>query len=250
MNRYAFAALSSVLALLVAPIGCATAPDSTSEEAGSIVVDDMDQAWNLEGAVQMRVERAEGGELSLLDAPGWRKLAPGVWESPDQEGLRMVVGEEGHRWLAESVNADLDALLAQAAVLGTSDKLLEEQIVAKQRELDAASAGLASALTPTANALSCNFSLYTGPSSPVTSPPTAGAAALAKVTCSGGCLSFTITSQACCANTCTPSVAQTNLVCGTPWTAGVLRYGSGIGYASVNLNPPNISQTNSSFYCQ
>jgi hypothetical protein len=242
---------SSVLLLIAGSVGCATAPDSVPEGEGTIVVDDMGGAWDLEGAVEMRVEREEGGELKLIGAPGWRKVAPGVWESPDANGTRMVVGEEGHRWLADEARGELNRLEERAAAAGTFDADLEEQIAAKQQELDAAHAGMASALAPPANLVSCNYAFYTGPSGAITDPPTPGAAAFAQVSCSGGCMNFTLTAQACCAGSCTPLVAQTKLVCATPWTWGVVRSGVyGSGYASVNVNPPNVTQTNASFYCQ
>ncbi|UQA62786.1 hypothetical protein [Polyangium aurulentum] len=247
MNFNTFAARSSVLVLVVASVGCATAPDSMSEGDEVIVVDEMDSALDVQGSVGMRIEREEGGALSLVGMPGWRAVAPGVWESPDAGDTRMVVGEEGHRWLAEKLRGELDTLEARAAA-STSDELLEEQIVAKQQELDAAQVAMSSAIAPTTNAVSCNLTLYTGPSSPFTG--TAGAAALAEVSCSGGCMYVTITAQACCAGICTPKVAQSNSVCATPWTAGMIRSGYGYGAASVSLSPFNISQTSSSFSCQ
>ena len=98
--------------------------------------------------------------------------------------------------------------------------------------------------------VSCNFGLYTGPSSPVTSPPVAGAAALAQAVCSGGCAAVTVTSQACCGGWCGPVAQQSNTVCSLPWTAGSIVTGFGAGAAQVNVNPLNVTQTNTSFYCQ
>jgi hypothetical protein len=110
--------------------------------------------------------------------------------------------------------------------------------------------GERNAKAPTDSATSCNVSLYTGASSAVTSPPILGAAALAQVSCTGGCSTFTITSQACCAGVCTPVATQSRLVCQAAWTAGSIRQGAYTsGSAVVSASPPGVSQS-SAFTCQ
>src|SRR6185503_4560885 len=80
----------------------------------TILVNEENRA-TLEG-VEMRIERRAGeSTFSLVEGSDWQIVAPGVWELPSGDGntQRVVVGEEGHRWMVEQADAELDALHAQ-----------------------------------------------------------------------------------------------------------------------------------------
>lgn len=244
------------VALLIAAglfAGCAATP--TTDDNSSDVVVDEPAAAPLAGASEVRVERRAGEEsFELVNAPGFRALTDGVWEYGEGESAqRVVVGEAGHAWLAEQTTRQIEALRSQVdgsdhagSALQQIDRLeqVREQAQAALVSERARSKSPVSSLTT-----SCNLSFYTGPSGAVTSPPVTGAAALAQIVCSGGCVAFTVTSQACCGGLCTPVAAQTNTVCSSPWLAGSIRSGFGSGSALMNINPPNSTQSNSSFVC-
>ncbi|WP_437313521.1 hypothetical protein [Sorangium sp. So ce385] len=253
MKSYAMVSiLSASLAFLGASTGCAVSSSAPASENDSetFVVNEEGQAA-LPGAALSIERRAGASSFSLAQGAGWRSVAPGVWEVPSEAGSaeRIVVGEDGHRWLLEKTEAELKELVA--ALDGEEARPgLAEQIAAAEERREAAersmfeAAGVSSAM-----ALSCDIYRYTGASSLVTSPPTFGAAALAQIVCTGGCATFTVTSTACCSTGCSSAPAATRTVCSTPWTAGTIRQGSGIGSASVNVTPPNITQSSSSFVC-
>jgi hypothetical protein len=250
-------ALVTSLALLGTSTGCAVsssapetnaAPDMKTE---TTLVND-DSHATLKGA-EMRIERRAGeSAVSLVEGSDWHVVAPGVWEIPSADGTtqRVAAGEDGHRWLVEQADAELEGLYAQRDA-GEVKPELDQKIATAETMRKSAEQSMNSAVAgPSPQAVSCNISLYTGPSSPVTSPPIAGAAALGQIVCGGGCMTFTVTSQACCNGYCSGLSAFSRTVCGTPWTAGTIVSGYGLGYASVNMNPPNITQSSSSFYCQ
>ncbi len=99
----------------------------------------------------------------------------------------------------------------------------------------------------TPQAVSCNIGFYTGPSSSITGY--AGASALAQVSCSIGCQTFSIATQACTNFGCTPVYSSSRFVCATPWTYGVSRSGSyGASCSSAaSVSPPGITSSWSGF---
>jgi len=245
------------LAFLGASTGCAvssSAPEASSApemKAETTLLNEESDA-TLKGAA-MRIERGAGeSTFSLVEGSDWRAVAPGVWEIPSADGTtqRVAVGEDGHRWLAEQANTELDALYAQRDADEVKPEL-DLKIAAAEKTLKSAEEGTNSALGgPAPQAVSCSISLYTGPRSYALYPPVAGAAALAQISCGGGCVYFTVTSQACCNGFCSGVSSFSNWVCSTPWLAGTLVSGYGPGYASVNVTPAYVTQTNASFYCQ
>jgi len=144
------------------------------------------------------------------------------------------------------MTAELDALHGDGGETEV-EHALRGQIAAMEAEI--AEAGLDRLGVPQPEGtlgLSCNVGLYAGPSGPVSGIP--GAAALAQSSCTGGCASITVRSQACCNGACTPlSISTNNAVCSTPWTAGVIRQGSGSGWAQVYVAP--VAVTNQGFTC-
>jgi len=231
--------------------GCATA--SVPEGNSDIVVNEP-ATTTLAGATELRVERRAGeSAFELVNAPGFRKLQDGVWEQGEGASKQqVVVGEAGHQWLAAETARRLEALRAEAEGGDAKESVLHEiaQLEQVRDQMTSAVAGARSRKEATASlTTSCNFSLYTGPSSPVTSPPVSGAAALAQAVCSGGCVAFTVRSQACCGGYCSPLATRTNVVCSSPLLMGSILTGYGSGYASVNITPPNVTQSNSSFFC-
>jgi ribosomal protein S16 len=205
----------------------------------------------LAGASELRIVRHAGeAAFQMAPNPSWREIQPGVWESRDGEAKRqVVVGEAGHRWLIEQSLQRIQE--AGTRPDGSADEVLLQQIsqmenlsaLAKSMEADEGEAGISPF------SVFCDISLFTGASRAALSPPANGAAALARIVCSGGCATFTVTSQACCAGSCTGPNVQSNLVCSTPWLAGSVRNGRGTGAATVNVTPPDQTQSNSSFSC-
>lgn len=252
--RITMALVSSLsLSLIGTSMGCAVSSPAPETDSASetILVDDESHAA-LEG-VEMRIERRAGEPaFSLMEGSDWKTVAPGVWELPSKDGnaQRVAAGEAGHRFLVAQADAELDALYARRDAEAMTPEIAEKIANAEEMRATAQESMKRAAGDTQTLAASCNFSLYTGASSPVTSPPVAGAAALAQVVCSGGCVTFTVTSQACCGGFCSGSTAFTRTVCGTPWTAGTVVSGAGLGFATVNLNPPNITQSSSNFFCQ
>jgi hypothetical protein len=231
--------------------GCATA--SPAEGDSDIVVNEP-ATTKLAGATDLRVERRAGeSAFELVNAPGFRKLQDGVWEQGEGASKQqVVVGEAGHQWLAEQTANRIEALRAKIDESTAAEPLLQEidQLEQVRDQMTSAVAGERSRKEATASlTTSCTFSPYTGPSGAVTSPPLRGAAALAQAVCSGGCVAFTVRSQACCGGYCSPLATQTNVVCSSPLLMGSIRAGYGSGYASVNITPPNVTQTNTSFIC-
>lgn len=249
MNRLNACYVVSLLisAGLIAGCAATSAPDVGDD----VVINELATA-PLAGVVEVRVERRAGESVfEMVDVPGWRAIQQGVWEYGEGESKQhVVVGEAGHQWLAEQTTDQIDALQAHVEGSDSAESLLQqiEQLEQVNDRVQTALAGERE-VAPPSFATSCNLSLYAGPSGAVTSPPLIGAAALAQVVCSGGCSTFTVTSQACCSGVCTPVAAQTNTVCSSPWLAGSIRAGVGVGAAAVNLNPPNITQSNGSFSC-
>ncbi|MBK8265178.1 MAG: hypothetical protein IPK80_28095 [Nannocystis sp.] len=92
---------------------------------------------------------------------------------------------------------------------------------------------------------SCSIGFYAGPSGPAWG--VAGATAFAQSSCSGGCAAITVRSQACCNGACTPLNIASNTVCSSLWTSGVIRQGSGAGWAQVSTNQVVI--TSQGFSC-
>lgn len=251
MNRLNACYVVSLLISAGLIAGCAA---TSAPDVGDDVVINEPATAPLAGAGEMRVERRAGESVfEMVDVPGWRAIQQGVWEYGEGESKQhVVVGEAGHQWLAKQTTDQIDALQAQVEGSDSAESLLQqiEQLEQVNDRVQTALAGEREReVAPPSFATSCNLSLYTGPSGAVTWPPLSGAAALAQVVCYGGCATFTVTSQACCSGACTPVAAQTNTVCSSPWLAGSIRAGYGSGAAAVNLNPPNITQSNGSFYC-
>jgi hypothetical protein len=201
----------------------------------------------IDGAVQLRMGELPDGTFGVTEGAGGRAIAPGVWEVETEEGViqQVIMGVEGQEWLIEQLTAELDGLRGQRNEPGHEDALLE-QIAAVEAAIASAKGSLYD-LTQSGGvqAPSCNISLYTGPSGPVSGIP--GAAAFAQSSCSGGCATITVRSQACCNGACTPISIATNTVCAPLWTAGVIRSGSGSGWAQVFVAP--VVVTNQGFSC-
>lgn len=213
--------------------------------AADLTVNDL-QMNPITAAVDVRIGQLADGSLGVLDDADGRPIAPGVWEVEADDGLvqQVIVGAAGHRWLLAEMLAELDSLSTEPDADAGRVEALREQIAAAKQAIAAHSQDT---LTQPGGvqALSCNVGLYAGPSGPVTGIP--GAAAFAQSSCSGGCATITVRSQACCSGTCTPLNIATNTVCSPLWTSGVIRQGSGPGWAQVYVAP--VSVTNQGFLC-
>lgn len=249
MKNFNAARAASLLISAGLLAGCATT--SAPDVGEDIVVNELGAA-PLVGAGEVRLERRAGESVfEVVNAPGWRAIQQGVWEYGEGESKQqVVVGEAGHQWLVEQTTHQIDALQAQIEAGDSAESLLQQidQLEQMNDQVQTAMAGEREAAPPSF-ATSCTYAFYTGPSSTSGFSSVKGAAALGQLVCSGGCATFTVTSQACCSGSCSPQVAQTNSVCSSPWTAGSIYGGYGIGSALVNINPPNVTQGNSSFFC-
>jgi hypothetical protein len=250
MKNYSVSmAFVSSLVFISASMGCSASSPAPESSGEAILVNEESQA-PLPG-VEMRLERGAGeAAFSLKEGADWKTVAPGVFELPagDGKSQHIAVGEAGHRWLVEQAGAELDGLYAQRNADDGKPEL-EQQIASAEEKLSTAHEALTQAIGgPAPQAVSCNISLYAGPSSPVFG--TAGAAAVAQIVCGGGCVTFTVSSQTCCSGACTPFSAITKTVCATPQLMGTLQSGFGIGSALVSVNPSGASLSNSGFFCQ
>lgn len=234
----------------VAMVGCAgSSGGAASDDPASLTVDTSSMPLIASGT-SLKLERAAGAtDFTVVDAKGWKQVDSGIWEH-EESGIKqqLAVDAQGNRTLIARAQKELEALYAKR---DAGDRSVQGRIA--QQEESLGNLGMTSqalaAQPVSAVAVSCNFGLYTGPSSAVTSPPLLGAAALGQIVCSGGCAAFTVKTQACCSGSCTPLNTFSNTVCATPWTAGTLRAGSGFGMATANVTPPNFTQVGSSFIC-
>lgn len=260
-SKIAAISLLSLSTALAFSAGCASStPDENqnlnpSLDEESIIVNGEGQSdIEMKGAASIRIERRSADDdFELIGGDStWRSPSPGVWEVPGGDGQpqHIVVGKAGHEWLVKQLTAEVEALEERASTLETADtrEELEQQIGALQQLIE--DAQVQAIQQPPPSAVSCNIKMYIGPSGPITSPSIMGAASLGQIVCSGGCVSFTITAKACCSGYC-GSAAQSRTVCdGMQWTAGVIRQGSGPGSGMVNVNPPNVTGSNSGFSCK
>jgi len=239
LSRSFFVLPLASLALLA---GCVASsePETSVDTAEQAVVDESG-ALEIPTNDALKLERAEGSEtLTLAPSATWKQIAPGVFENGAEEGgSRILMGAEGHQWALDRANEDLSKLRAQPDAEKESVTQLEAQIA----ELKNTVQNLAAPPVPTPSALSCNLSFYTGPSSPISG--SYGAAALAQVSCSGGCQTFTISAQACTNFGCSPVYSSSRFVCSTPWTYGVTMSGSYGAFcsSSATVSPPGLTSS-------
>lgn len=155
----------------------------------------------------------------------------------------MIIGAEGHKWAIEQAEKELADLHDRSALLGDNDPAILDAIDKLQEQLEKLDETVQNIAAPpvgTPQALSCNIGFYTGPSSPISGYY--GASALAQVSCSGGCQTFTLAAQACTNYGCSPVYSASRFVCSTPWTYGVSRSGSNGASCSsaASVSPPGI----------
>lgn len=221
------------------------APGLPGEE--SVVIDDLQMSL-VEEAVNVRIGRLADGSFGVLGDAGGRAIAPGVWEVETEEGLvqQIIMGDEGQQWLIAEMTEQIEELWSRLdRETGHEDAILEG-IAAMEEAVAAAKSSVTDlALPGGVLAPSCSVSLYAGPSGPVWGVP--GATAFAQSSCSGGCATITVRSQACCNGACTPLSIAANTVCSPLWTSGVIRQGSGSGWAQVS--PGQVVVTNQGFAC-
>jgi len=250
-SSFVYATLATLLGLSGIIAG---APGCASVDEAELATNNVEEALvNESGELsiptqdEVQLERASDSEtLSLVPNAAWRELAPGVFENEALEGgNRIIVGADGHQWAITEAEKELADLNLQSAakghddpvILGTIEKMNEQ--LANLKEI----AQNIAAPVGTPQAISCNIGFYTGPSSPISG--FYGASALAQVSCSGGCQTFTIAAQACTNFGCTPVYASSRFVCATPWTYGVSRSGSyGASCSSAaSISPPGITSS-------
>jgi len=213
----------------------------------NVVIDDLQMSL-AEEAVTVRMGQLEDGSFGVLEGAGGRAVAPGVWEVETADGLvqQIIIGDEGQQWLVAEMTEQLDELRGRLGREAGDEEALLEQIAAMEEAIATAKGSVTDLAVPSGVlAPSCNISLYAGPSGPVWGVP--GATAFAQSSCSGGCATITVRSQACCNGACTPLSIASNTVCSPLWTSGMLRQGSGSGWAQVSVNP--VAVTNQGFAC-
>jgi hypothetical protein len=213
----------------------------------SVILDAL-QLSPVEEAVTVRMGQLPDGSFGVLEGAGGRAVAPGVWEIETEEGLvqQLIMGDEGQRWLIAELTEQLEDLRGRVdSEAGHEDALLE-QIAAVEEAIATAKSSVTDLAQPgSVLAPSCSHGLYAGPSGPVWGVP--GATAFVQSSCSGGCATVTVRSQACCNGACTPLSIASNTVCSSLSTTGVIRQGSGSGWAQASMNP--VVVTNQGFTC-
>ncbi|MDI3287810.1 hypothetical protein [Polyangium sp. 15x6] len=225
--------------------GCVASsePEEAIDSATEALIDESG-ARSIPGQNEMQLERT-GDSLALVPNAAWKELAPGVWENGEQEGAgRIIAGAEGHKWAIEQAEKELSELQAQAEEDPAANDAIE-RLQAQLANLQETAKNIAAA--PASLTVSCNIGFYTGPSSPVSG--SYGAAALAQVSCTGGCEMFTISAQACTNFGCSPVYSSSRFVCSTPWTYGVTQsgtYGASCSSAA-SVSPPGIMSSWSGF---
>lgn len=255
-SSFAHAALSHRLlatvlgfsGLALGAVGCAPVDEvepATIEVEEALV--DETTTVSIPAQGEVRFERAgDSDALSLVPNAAWREVAPGVFENEAEEGgSRILMGAEGHQWAidqAEKELADLDARRAsngqdEPGILDAIEKVTEQ--LANLRE----TAQNIKAPGGTPQAISCNIGFYNGPSSSISG--FYGASALVQFSCSGGCQTFSASTQACTNFGCTPVYSSSRTVCSTPWTFGVSKSGSyGANCSSFSqTSPPVINRS-------
>ncbi|MDC0746714.1 hypothetical protein [Polyangium mundeleinium] len=237
--RFVSAALMAGSAVMA---GCMASPEPEGVEEALI---DESGAMGIPAQSEMKLERrGEGESLSLVPNAAWKELAPGVWENGEQEGAnRIVVGAEGHKWAIEQAEKELSELQARSASQAEEEPAVNDAIAQRKAQLanlQETAKNIAAAPGSANLTVSCDIGFYTGPSSSVSGY--SGAAALAQVSCIGGCETFTISAQACTNFGCSPVYASSRVVCSTPWTYGVTKsgtYGASCSSAA-SVSPPGI----------
>ncbi|GAB4520175.1 MAG: hypothetical protein Tsb0020_38800 [Haliangiales bacterium] len=189
---------------------------------------------------ELNGELAPAGQiepLATVDADGmhfaseeiarqWSQAAPGVWSHSD--GTRLIFGAEGHRWAADELEAELDALYAADASM--------DVVAAKEAALDQRLAALDKASGEEIRTeVSCNVAMYTDISSPITG--FVGGAALAQISCTNGTVAFTVDSMVCTSTGCS-SNSQTAVPDSIPRIWGVARSGTGNCFSDVFISLP------------
>jgi hypothetical protein len=197
----------------------------------------------------IRYTHTADGDSIAVTSPGWTESSPGLWTSPDgNSGPTMIVGAAGHRAALVDGERRL-AQLEHQAELGADLGTEIEQQSAYLGTLKHAEQEIAKMTGANALPAICNFSFYTGPSSPITG--LSGATALATASCVQNCQVMTST-FAVCTNIvgCTQVQAQTSLVCGLAVRFGMSAVGSrgALCSAAVTMLPPGAS-TASPFLC-
>ncbi|MDI1479270.1 hypothetical protein [Polyangium sp. y55x31] len=229
--------------------GCmaSSEPDEAIDSATEALVDESG-ALSLPERNEMQLERA-GDSLALVPNAAWKELAPGVWESGEREGEnRIIAGAEGHAWAIERAEKELSDLQARRASQAEEEPAVNDAIERLQEQLaNLQETAKNIAAAPASLTVSCDIGFYTGPSSSVSGYY--GAAALAQVSCTGGCETFTVSAQACTNFGCSPVYSSSRVVCSTPWTYGVTKsgtYGASCSSAA-SVSPPGIMSSWSGF---
>jgi hypothetical protein len=240
---------TAILSMCMIPLAGCVGPSSGNDDG---MVENMSGAEPLIGTSELSIERSAGAkDFKMLGSiEGWREVQPGVWEGGAGDNKQqIVVGAEGHKWLAEQTGEQLKALRAQlgdGANQALAEKLSQTQNLYEQaKEVELSER--AEAVSPTA--VSCSFAPYIGRLSAITSPPTSGGAALVRIVCTGGSVTFTVLSTVCCSGACTGG-QQTVTVGSTAVTVGSTRAGTGAGNGMVGITrPPPVMTWGGAFTC-
>lgn len=225
--------------------GCMGSPESESDIA-NVEEAIVDESGAMPVAMQSEIQvarQADDEAFALVPNAAWKEIAPGVFEGNAEEGSsRIVVGAEGHKWAIEQAEKEISNLREQSGLQADEDPA----VIAATKQLAGlknTAQNIAAPPVGAPQAVSCNIGFYNGPSSSVTGY--AGASALAQVSCSGGCQTFSIATQACTNFGCTGVYSASRYVCATPWTYGVSRSGSyGASCSSAaSVSPPGITSS-------
>ncbi len=244
-NSRSIFAVPSVFVAVALMAGCmgSPEPESNIDSVEEALIDD-NGAMPVDMQSEIQVTRQTDDEaLAMVPNADWKEIAPGVFEGGAEEGAsRIVVGVEGHKWAIDQAEKEIVNLREQSGAQADQDPAVMEAM--KQLAgLKNTAQNIAAPPVGTPQAVSCNIGFYTGPSSSITGYY--GASALAQVSCSSGCQTFSISTKACTNFGCTPVYSSSRFVCATPWTYGVSRSGSygASCSSSATVSPPGITSS-------
>lgn len=231
-----------------------TEAELAAQEAGK------DMSINLEGTAMpipasesMRLEQGRDGAFTIAGGSKWKEVAPGVFEGDTEGGaIQLIAGAEGHKRAIAQAEAEISSLYDRVSERGEDDASTLKAIQQKELLLGSLKSAQATAnLSEPPSAASCSINIYNGPSSTLPFGLPVGAAAIAQISCTGGCAAFTVTAEAITNFGTTGPVSQTNnSVCAALWTAGMAKNGtSGASCKGItNVTPPNVTMS-STFAC-
>lgn len=215
-----------------------------AQEAGKDMPINLEGAMPIPASESMRLDQGRDGAFTITGGSKWKEVAPGVFEGDTEGGaIQLIAGAEGHKQAIAQAEAEISSLYDRVSERGEDDASTLKAIQQKELLLESLkSAQSTTSLSEPPSAASCNISTYIGPNTPLNIGLPPGGAALAQISCSGGCAAFTVKAQV-GTNLGPFAVQGSNTVCADLWTLGAAKEGTpgASCNGSVNMTPPNVT---------